>query len=483
MTPHPEHETARSSRWALSGLHLPAQHDLQTQSMQALSAQVQYSNDSERGLCACVLRPAAASGDPALHAKLFALLCAEDFHVPQHESIWRFAAALQCAGVEPSALAIADAALQQGAHVGGAAYLAGLMEDPLCRVASAEALVAAAQRVKSLALLRRLQTSLQHALVMCQRQDFTRVVSFIEDDVANLRRSAHTSRGHARPIGAYMDTVITRIETMTGGEPSSDGIRTGFVHLDALITELLPETLNVLAARPAMGKTAFALNIARSLACQRGLPVLVFSLEMTGAALAQRTLATEGRISLHRLKRADLHQEEWARLVESVEAMRNAPIFIDESPGLTLSSIRSRAREFKQHHPAGLIVLDYLQIVAMDRQQRDKFAHVADVSRGLKELARELQLPVLALSQLSRDLEKRTNKRPMLSDLRESGQIEQDAEVIIFLYRDEVYNPDTHLKGVTEVIVGKNRDGPTGTVRMRFDGEHMSFSELGLVDP
>jgi replicative DNA helicase len=455
--------------------------DLQAQQQQALSDEHQYSNDSERALCAGIMRAAAAAADPALHARLFSLLAPEDFYVEQHQAVWSIAQSMHTAGVDISALSIADASARQGSHVGGAPYLAGLLEDPLCRATTSEALMAAAGRIKGLAMLRKLQSSLHQALALCRSNDFAAVASFVEDDLSNLRRAAISSRSGPKQLFKFIETVIARIDAMADGKSQAEGISTGFEELDGLIGGLLPETLTVIAARPAMGKTAFALNIARNVAQLASKPVLIFSLEMTGSALAQRTLAAQGRISMKRLKTADLNDDEWSRLVESVEALKDSPIYIDESPGLTLSNIRARARAFQHEHPTGVIMLDYLQIVSMDKQQKDKIAHVGEVSRGLKELARELQMPVVALAQLSRDLEKRTNKRPMMSDLRESGQIEQDAEVILFLYRDEVYNPDTPDKGITEVIVGKNRDGATGTVRNSFHGELMLFTEQGLM--
>lgn len=459
--------------------HDQAGRTLHDQVEEALDEDIQYSTDSERALCACVMRVGAEATDPALVARLFGLLAPEDFHLEQHNIIWNLAQSMHSAGVDVSAIAIADAATRQGTPIGGAVYLSGLLEDPLCRVTTAAALLAAAERIKGLSMLRKLQKSLRSAMALCRKQEFAAVASFLEDDLSNLRQAAATSRSGPRQIGDYVGTVLARLESMADDKNKIEGIPTGFAGLDSLIGGLLPETLVVLAARPAMGKTAYALNIARNVAQLRRLPVLLFSLEMTGVALTQRTIAAEGRISLKRLKTADLTEDEWGRLVDSAESLKDSPIYIDESPGLTMSHIRARARAFKQQHPNGVIMLDYLQIVAMEKHQKDKIAHVSEVSRGLKELARELRFPVVALAQLSRDLERRTNKRPMMSDLRESGQIEQDAEIILFLYRDEVYNPDTPDRGVTETIVGKNRDGETGTIRNAFHGELMTFTEMG----
>lgn len=467
---------------AIAPSHTTPSRTIEAQVEDALSTQAQYSADSERALCAAIMRSASETGDAGLHAKLFSLIAAEDLFVEQHQTIWAIGQSLHAAGLDISAIAIADASARQGVFVGGAAYLAGMLEDPLCKVSSAEALLAAASRVKGLSMLRKLQASLNQALALCRSNDFATVASFVEDDLSNLRRAAVSSRNGPKHIGRFIETVLGRISAMADGDAQPEGVPTGFSHFDSITGGLMPETLIVLAARPAMGKTAFALNIARNVAKSSGRPALIFSLEMTGTALALRTLAADGRISLKRLKDATLEEAEWARLADSADVLKDSPIFIDESPGLTLSNIRARARAFKNEHPNGVIFLDYLQIVAMEKHQKDKFAHVGEVSRGLKELARELQLPIVALAQLSRDLERRANKRPMMSDLRESGQIEQDAEVIVFLYRDEVYNPDTPDRGVTEVIVGKNRDGATGTVRNSFHGELMTFSELGIAD-
>ena len=264
------------------------------------------------------------------------------------------------------------------------------------------------------------------------------------------------------------------------------GVPTGFIDLDRMTAGLQAGDLVVLAARPSMGKTAFAINIAEHVALEAGLPVAVFSMEMGAAQLAVRIVGSIGRIDQSHLRTGRLTDEEWPRLTEAIERLRTVSLHIDETPGLTPSELRASARRLaRQQGKLGLIVVDYLQLMTGSVSEGENRAtELGEISRGLKALAKELQCPVLALSQLNRSVEQRTDKRPMMSDLRESGAIEQDADIIMFIYRDDYYNKEKSPEpGVAEIIIGKQRNGPTGTVKLTFVKPLTRFENLALGSP
>ena len=273
-----------------------------------------------------------------------------------------------------------------------------------------------------------------------------------------------------------MDQLVVQLidrvnELAENGAEDVTGVRTGFYDLDRLTAGLQPGDLIVLAARPSMGKTAFALNIAENVAVNEGMPVVVFSMEMGASQLALRMVGSLGRIDQQHLRTGALRDDEWGRLSEAVDKLGKAPVFIDESPALNSSELRARARrQARQCGRLGLIVVDYLQLMSgSSTSEENRATEIGEISRGLKALAKELQCPVIALSQLNRSVETRNDKRPMMSDLRESGAIEQDADVIMFIYRDDYYNKDASKEpGVAEIIIGKQRNGPVGTVKLTF---------------
>lgn len=283
-----------------------------------------------------------------------------------------------------------------------------------------------------------------------------------------------------RSITAVMTDCITFIDE--GRDGKVNRTPTGYADIDNRLDMLTPGDLVIVAARPSMGKTTFAMNIAESVAIDKGLPVAVFSMEMSDMQLGLRMLSSVGRIDAEKLRRRqmDLTVEEFNQMSAALGKITNASIHIDDRPALTLNQVRLRARAIKRKHGLGLIVIDYLQLMSGEGGSGKESRHevVATLSRGLKALAKDLDIPVIALSQLNRGLEQRPNKRPVMSDLRESGQIEQDADVIAFLYRDEVYNPDTPDIGTAEVIFSKVRNGVIGTVRLAFVGEHSRFDNL-----
>ena len=275
-------------------------------------------------------------------------------------------------------------------------------------------------------------------------------------------------------------TLMDRIEEMSQNPNDITGVPTGFYDFDRMTSGLQAGDLIVLAARPSMGKTALAINIAEHVALNEGLPVAVFSMEMGASQLAIRIVGSIGRIDQGHLRTGKLNQDEWPKLTEAIERLRNISLHIDETPGLTPSELRANARRLSRKcGKLGLIVVDYLQLMSGTSGDGDNRAtELGEISRGLKMLAKELQCPVIALSQLNRGVEQRTDKRPMMSDLRESGAIEQDADVIMFIYRDDYYNKDSKEPGVAEIIIGKQRNGPTGTVKLTFLKTITKFESL-----
>ena len=282
-----------------------------------------------------------------------------------------------------------------------------------------------------------------------------------------------------KPIRELLDANLDRLEELYERGEAITGLPTGYMDLEELLAGLQPGTLNVIGARPAMGKTAFALGIASNAALQSQRPVLFFSLEMGHLELTQRMLCADAKVDSTRLRTGNLSEEDWTKITRSVGRLAEAPIWIDDNPNLTVMEIRAKARRLKSRlGDLGLIVVDYMQLMSGRGSAESRQVEVSEMSRGLKILARELETPIIALSQLSRGLEGRTDKRPMLSDLRESGTIEQDADVVAFLYRDEVYNTESPDIGTAEIIVAKHRNGPTGTVRLAWLSNYTRFANM-----
>jgi replicative DNA helicase len=282
-------------------------------------------------------------------------------------------------------------------------------------------------------------------------------------------------------LPTVLSGVMKRIDELAHRNDPSDvtGVSCGFKDLDADTSGFQRGDLIIVAGRPSMGKTAFSLNVAENVALSSGLPVAVFSMEMGASQLVARMLASVGGIDAQRLRTGRLQQEDWDKLGRGLSKLENAPIFIDETPGLSINILRANARrQARISGEFGLIVVDYLQLMSAGgsgRNSENRATEISEISRGLKSLAKELNCPVVALSQLNRSLEQRPNKRPIMSDLRESGAIEQDADVILFIYRDEVYDPNSMEKGTAEIIIGKQRNGPTGTIRLTFRKELTRF--------
>lgn len=281
-------------------------------------------------------------------------------------------------------------------------------------------------------------------------------------------------------IKSLLARAVERIDFLFHSNSHITGLGTGYTDLDELTAGLQPSDLLIIAGRPSMGKTTFAMNLVENVIIKEKKPVLIFSMEMPGDQLAMRMLSSLGQIEQHRLRTGKMQDDDWPRFSSAVSILSETQLMIDDSPGITPSEMRARARRAaRETGGLGLIVLDYLQLMsAGGNGKENRTAEISEISRSLKLLAKELSVPVIALSQLNRELEHRPNKRPVMSDLRESGAIEQDADVIMFIYRDEVYNKETTEKGVAEIIIAKQRNGPTGTVRLTFRGQYCRFENF-----
>ncbi|MEA1945726.1 MAG: replicative DNA helicase [Thermodesulfobacteriota bacterium] len=358
-------------------------------------------------------------------------------------------------------------------EIGGAAYLANLVDTvPLAVNAQYYGKI-----VYDKACLRRLIEKTNSIAKRCfeDRGDVDSVIDFAESSIFEI--SENKIRPTFYPIGKIIESNIDVLEERQGNRALVTGVATGFTKLDELTAGLQKSDLVILAGRPGMGKTALALNIAKNAAVDSNIPVAIFSLEMSKEQLSLRMLSSEARIDSSRLRRGFISQDDWIKITDSAGVLSQAPIFIDDSPSITALEIRAKSRRLKMEKDVGLIIIDYLQLMKgrVSAERRD--LEISEISRSLKALAKELELPVVALSQLNRKLEERSDKRPQLADLRESGALEQDADVVAFLYRDELYNRDENNpnKGKAELIVSKQRNGPTGFTILTFLDTYTRF--------
>ena len=353
---------------------------------------------------------------------------------------------------------------------GGLAYLNALAQS----VPSAANMRRYAEIVRERAILRKLIAACDEIATSAFNREGRAVPQILdeaESKILKIGEEGSRQRQGFVGIDKLVVELLDRVnELAENGAEDVTGVRTGYFELDSMTAGLQKGDLIVLAARPSMGKTAFALNIAEYVSVKEELPVVVFSMEMGASQLALRMVGSLGRINQQHLRTGKLADDEWGRLAEAVEKLGKAQVFIDETAGLTAAELRARARRMARQFGGtlGLIVVDYLQLMSGSSGDENRATELGEISRGLKALAKELQCPVIALSQLNRSVESRTDKRPMMSDLRESGAIEQDADIIMFIYRDDYYNKESKEGGVAEIIVAKQRNGPVGTVKLAF---------------
>jgi replicative DNA helicase len=359
---------------------------------------------------------------------------------------------------------------------GGFAYLGILARD----TPSAANISAYADIVRERSILRQLiqvGTAIANSAYQPQGKDSRELLDEAEKNVfAIAEQGMRTSQGFVG-IKELLLKAVDRIDTLFQQDNPITGVPTGWHDFDEKTAGLQPGDLIIIAGRPSMGKTTFAMNIAENVAIRCAKPVAVFSMEMPAEHLIMRMLSSLGRIEQNRIRTGKLADEDWPRLTSAVSMLNDKPLFIDDSSALSPTEVRSRARRLQREcgEPLGLVLIDYIQLMQVPGNTETRAMEVSEISRSLKALAKELRVPVVALSQLNRSLEQRSDKRPIMSDLRESGGLEQDADVICFIYRDEVYNPQSAEKGVAEVIIGKQRNGPIGTMRLTFQGRYTRF--------
>ncbi len=344
-----------------------------------------------------------------------------------------------------------------------------------------------AEIVRSLSLRRQLVRAGNYIVDVANRPKGRDSAQLVDEAQAKIMAVADvTAResGEFHDLSHYLTDAVGRIQELSERESDDDviGLPTGFTQLDRKTAGMMPGDLIIMAARPALGNTSLAMNMAEHVALQRRVPVGVFSMEMPGNQLTVRLMASVAGLNQHRVRRGRLNQAEWGRLADSVEKMRGAPLFLDETSMLNPQDLRARARRLYRATKGklGLIVIDYLQLMSGTNEREPRVNQIGEISRGMKLLAKELGIPVIALSQLNRELEKRTDKRPIMSDLRDGGGIEQDADVILFIYRDEVYHENSADKGMAEIIVSKQRNGPVGRINLAWHQENTRFENPGL---
>jgi replicative DNA helicase len=416
------------------------------------------------------------------------LLVDNDFYRHEHKLIYAAIGALINASKPADVITVNEQLQNQGKaeEMGGLGYLNSLAQY----VPSASNIRRYAEIVRERSILRKLVSASDEIATNAfnpQGKAIDRILDEAEQKIFNIGEEGSRMKQGFQSMDTLVVELLDRVNEMANNPNDITGVPTGFYDLDRMTSGLQPGDMVVLAARPSMGKTAFAINIAEHVALNEGLPVAVFSMEMGASQLAVRVVGSIGRIDQGHLRTGKLSDDEWPRLTEAIEKLRTVSLHIDETPGLTSSELRANARRLaRQCGKLGLIVVDYLQLMSGSGGAGgdNRATELGEISRGLKMLAKELQCPVIALSQLNRSVEQRTDKRPMMSDLRESGAIEQDADIIMFIYRDDYYNKDSKDPGVAEIIIGKQRNGPTGTVRLTFLKNLTRFESLasGLSD-
>ncbi len=415
--------------------------------------------------------------------KVIEIIGPDDFYRDAHKTIFRAMLTL-FEKHEPHDLITVTGLLNDQnklEQVGGAAYLASLTDI----IPFSGTLVHHARIIRKKSILRRLiQTTSEVAARCYDAQDD--IDTLVDEAEKTIFEIAQAKKGTGfEPMSDIVPRAFDRITKLFDRQEHITGVATGYEELDRMTAGLQPSDLIILAGRPSMGKTALAMNMVQHAALIEKIPVAVFSLEMSMEQLALRMLCSIGRIDSQRIRTGRLHDSDWPKLTRATGMLSDAPIFIDDTAGTTVLEMRAKARRLKSEHDLGMIVVDYLQLMQGKAGTENRAQEISDISRSLKAMAKELDVPVVALSQLNRSLESRTDKRPQLSDLRESGAIEQDADVIMFIYRDEVYNKaeDNPNRGLAEIIVGKQRNGPTGVVKLTFLAEFTTFENYTSLQP
>ncbi|MFT3756795.1 MAG: replicative DNA helicase [Pseudoxanthomonas sp.] len=418
--------------------------------------------------------------DPQAFDRVGDKLTANDFYRRDHQLIWRAIAELTEKSRPCDAVTLGEWFDSQGLseQVADGAYLIELASN----TPSAANIAAYAEIVRDKAVMRQLidvGTVIVNDGFQPDGRDSAELLASAEQKVFAIAEAGSRGRTDFTPVNTALKEAFDVLQDRFNNGGNITGLPTGYTEFDEMTAGLQPTDLLILAARPSMGKTTLALNMAEYAAFKSKKAVAVFSMEMSASQLAMRLMSSVGRVNATRLRTGQLEDEDWSRVTSAIRLLKETKIFIDDTPALSPDVLRSKARRLKREHDLGLIVIDYLQLMAVPGNSENRATEISEISRSLKALAKELNVPVIALSQLNRSLETRTDKRPVMADLRESGAIEQDADVIVFIYRDEYYNKESSPdKGLAEVIIGKQRNGPTGSLKLKFFGEYTRFDNL-----
>lgn len=429
-----------------------------------------YSDEAEKSLLGALML------QPSLWDRVESQLVLDDFYVSKHAYIFAAIVALHKKNQAVDMLTVIEMLKNQQKldDAGGDMYVLNIVDQ----APSAANVFEYAKIIRDKALLRALQakaTDIVDSVFHPDGRDPEQLVSQAEAAIFAISQQRTKSAG-PQSIADVLAKTTEKIDYLYRSDGAMTGVPTGYTDLDAMTSGLQPADLIIVAGRPSMGKTVLGINMAEHVALTAKQPVVIFSLEMPSDSIVMRMLSSLGRIPQGRVRSGKLTDDDWPRMTSAVGMLSEAPIFIDDTPGLSPAELRSRARRLaREHGQLGLIVVDYLQLMRVPELRDNRVQEISEISRSLKMIAKELNTPLIALSQLNRSLENRQDRRPVMSDLRESGAIEQDADIIAFIYRDEVYNPDTLDKGIAEINVGKHRNGPIGTVKLTFMGEFVRF--------
>ncbi len=409
-------------------------------------------------------------------ANVVEIVEADDFYKPAHTAIYEAIYDLFARGEAPDAITVAEELARRGKldFIGGRPYILGLI-DAYPTASSAKHY---ARIVEEHALLRRLIAAGNEIqeIGFSLPESVDEAVDSAEEIIYSV--GDRRLRDDIQPIRPLLTQSMLDIEALYERGESVTGVGSGFPDLDEMTSGFQPSNLIIVAARPAMGKSSLLNDFALNVAMRQNVPVVIFSLEMSRHEIVKRFLASESRVDAQRLNKGSLQEQDWTRLSSALGRLAETPIFIDDSANITLMEMRAKCRRLKAKHGLGLVIIDYLQLMQSPRKSENRQQEVSEISRSLKILAKELSIPVICASQLNRGVEYRSDKRPFLGDLRESGSIEQDSDMVMFIYRDEVYNPDSPNKGEAELIVAKHRNGPTGIVRLAFMNQYTKFANI-----